>query len=129
MEAGCSCLCPFVSLLSSSSGWARWRGEIWRRGDAESRGSAALGCLEGRYAADLKRQQLRLPLSVAKEASPFFDNFCSEEYNFLHALGLWGKICNRSSVTHPVDEPSGVVPDVVDGDRSLRLIQCCGGEE
>jgi hypothetical protein len=36
--------------------------------------------------------------------------------NFLHALGLWWKICNLSSVIHPVDEPSGVVPGVVDGD-------------
>ncbi|KAK1693483.1 hypothetical protein QYE76_010180 [Lolium multiflorum] len=42
---------------------------------------------------------------------------------FPHTLGLWRKICSHSSVTHPADEPSGIVPGFVDGDRSLWLIR------
>jgi hypothetical protein len=54
--------------------------------------------------------------------------FAPGSVNFLHALGLWWKICKLSAVTHPSGEPSGVVPGVVATDRGLSLIQRCGGE-
>jgi hypothetical protein len=49
--------------------------------------------------------------------------------NFLQALELRGKIYDLGMVIHPGDEPSGVVPGIVAGDRAPRSSYRRGGEE